>query len=305
MDPGRLLLFRTVARAGSLSAAARELATTQPAVSQQLRLLEREAGLPLALRGARGITLTEAGQRLLMRADEVAAHLHMADEELAGLAQLGAGRVRLVAFPSAAATLVPDALQALTLDHPGVAVAMVEAEPPDAATAVRRGEADVAVVFGYPEDPSAGATELLSAPEDAGDLAWVPLGDEAVRLVVPPGAGTTPADLRRRTWIAGCSRCRGHLVDSCRRAGFEPRISFESDDYVVVQNLVARGLGVTALPDLALRAFAHPGVEVQESTLFSRRTVGAVHRPGAEQVPATRALLERLQRSALSAFAGR
>ena len=120
MDPGRLLLFRTVARAGSLSAAARELATTQPAVSQQLRLLEREAGLPLALRGARGITLTEAGQRLLMRADEVAAHLHMADEELAGLAQLGAGRVRLVAFPSAAATLVPDALQALTLDHPGV-----------------------------------------------------------------------------------------------------------------------------------------------------------------------------------------
>lgn len=302
MDPRRLLLFRSVARTGSLSAAAREQATTQPAVSQQLRLLEREAGLPLVLRGAKGITLTEAGQRLLTQADAVAAHLHMATEELAGLAQLRAGRVRLVAFPSAAATLVPDALQSLTQDHPGVSVEMVEAEPPEAAAAVRQGEADVAVVFGYPDVPS-GRAEFLSAPEDAGDLAWVPLGDEAVRLVVPLGAGGTLAELRDRTWIAGCSRCRGHLVDSCRRAGFEPRISFESDDYVVVQNLVARGLGVTALPDLALRAFGHSGVDVRQSALFSRRTVGAVHRAGAEQVPATRALLERLQRSAVAAFA--
>lgn len=130
MDPRRVLLFRAVARTGSLSAAARELATTQPAVSQQLRALEREAGMPLVLRGARGITLTEAGQRLLARADGIAAHLHMASEELAGLAHLRAGRVRLVAFPSAAATLVPDALAALADDHPGVAVEMVEAEPP-------------------------------------------------------------------------------------------------------------------------------------------------------------------------------
>ena len=132
MDPRRLLMFRSVARSGSLSAAARELATTQPAISQQLRLLEREAGLPLVLRGARGITLTEAGQRLLAQADGVAAHLHMATEELAGLAQLRAGRVRLVAFPSAAATLVPDALQSLTHDHPGVTVEMVATTRPAA-----------------------------------------------------------------------------------------------------------------------------------------------------------------------------
>lgn len=296
MDPRRLLLFRSVARAGSLSAAARDLATTQPAVSQQLRLLEREVGLALLLRGPRGITLTEAGERLLVQADAVASHLHLADAELSGLADLRSGRVRLVAFPSAAATLVPDALHDLARDHPGIAVEMVEAEPPEAAAAIRRTDADLAVVFDY-------ATALSAAgPDDMETLSWIPLGDEAVRLVVQRGSVLTTAQLAAQTWIAGCPRCRGHLVESCRLAGFEPRISFESDDYVVVQNLVARGLGVTALPALALRAYDHPAVEVKDSAMFGRRTVGVVHRSGAEQVPATRALLERLQQAARRAF---
>ncbi len=298
MDPRRLLLFRTVARAGSLSAAARELLMTQPAVSQQLRLLEREIRLPLLLRGPRGVQLTEAGQRLLVQADGVASHLHLATEELAGLADLRAGRVRLVAFPSAAATLVPDALHALATDHPGVLVEMVEAEPPEAAEAVRRGEADVAVVFDYSDAPA------QTAPDEADALAKVPLGDEPVRLVLARGVTLSTAELAEQTWIAGCPRCRGHLVDRCRRAGFDPRIRFESDDYVVVQNLVARGLGVTALPALALRAFTHPDIEAGGSQLFGRRKVGAVHRAGADQVPANRALLERLQATARRTFGG-
>lgn len=178
-------------------------------MSQQLRLLEREAGLPLVLRGPRGVALTEAGERLLTQADAIAAHLHLADEELADLAQLRAGRVRLVAFPSAAATLVPDALDALTRDHPGVSVEMVEAEPPEAAAAVRQGEADVAVVFGYPDHAGPG----LQAPDDAADLAWVPLGDEPVSLVVDDGASTTLDDLR------GGPRPRRHRPAPARAAG--------------------------------------------------------------------------------------
>ena len=118
MDPRRVLVFRTVARAGSLSAAARELGWTQPAVSQQLQRLEREVGGPLLVRSSRGVTLTEAGRVLLGRADAVAGELHMAAEELASLAQLRGGRVRLVAFPSAAATMAPAALKLLAADHP-------------------------------------------------------------------------------------------------------------------------------------------------------------------------------------------
>jgi DNA-binding transcriptional LysR family regulator len=288
-----MLLFRTVARSGSLSAAARALTMTQPAVSQQLRHLEREVGTPLLLRGSRGVTLTEAGSLLLARADAVASQLHMADEELSSMAELREGRVRLVAFPSAAAVLVPDALQELRARHPGLEVTMVEAEPPEAWTSVREGESDVALVFGY-DGP----------PPDDGELVWIPLTVEPLRLVLPPdhaGARSRPHSwLADEAWIAGCERCRQHLVARCRDAGFEPRLTHESDDYVVVQNLVARGLGITVLPRLALQAFRHPDVVVRPLDSFGERHVGIVHRPGAGEVPATRALVDRLASAARS-----
>ncbi|MDF9715675.1 LysR family transcriptional regulator [Nocardioides sp. ChNu-153] len=294
MDPRRVLLFRTVARAGSLSAAARELGTTQSAVSQQLRALEREAGGALLVRTARGTTPTEAGAALLARADAVHAALHQAQEELGALADLRAGTVRLAAFPSAAATLVPAVVRALQGDHPGLRVTLVESEPPEAWAAVLAGDADVALVFGYDGPPA-----------DDGALAWVPLGVEPLHLVLPPGAAAPGAPggegsavpgawLAEQDWVAGCERCRGHLLERCRAAGFEPRLVHESDDYVVVQNLVAHGLGVTVLPQLALTAFRHPEVEARRAPAFGERHVGLVHRPGAEDVPAVRAVMERL-----------
>lgn len=297
MDPRRVLLFRAVARAGSLSAAARELDMTQSAVSQQLRLLEREAGGPLLVRTTRGTTPTEAGTALLARADAVHSALHHAREELGALADLRAGTVRLAAFPSAAATLVPPAVRALHDDHAGVQVTLVETEPPEATAAVLAGDADVALVFGYDGPPADDAT-----------LAWVPLGVEPMRLVLPASGAPARATTRwlaDQEWVAGCVRCREHLVASCRTAGFEPRVLHESDDYVVVQNLVAHGLGITLLPQLALTAFQHPEVVVRRSADFGERHVGLVHRPGAEDVPAIRALMERLQAGARGRIAQR
>jgi DNA-binding transcriptional LysR family regulator len=292
LDPRRVLVFRTVARAGSLSAAARELGWTQPAVSQQLQRLEHEVGAPLLLRSTRGVTLTDAGRLLLGRADTLAGELHMAAEELASLAHLRGGRVRLVGYPSAVATVVPDALRLLAADHPDVEVSLVEAEPPEAWASVREGEADLALVFGYDGPPA-----------DDGSLAWLPLGRERVDLVLPPDhrlAGRSRpslAALADDTWIAGCPRCRLHLVGLCRDAGFEPRVAHATDDYVAVQALVAAGLGVTVLPRSALRAFRHPDVVVRSVRALGERHVGVAYRPGAEQVPATGALLERLIRT--------
>lgn len=295
MDPRKVLVFRSVARAGSLSAAARDLGWSQPAVSQQLAALEREVGGPLLVRSSRGVTLTEAGRVLLGRADTVAGELHMAAEELASLAELRGGRVRLIAFPSAAATLAPAALRLLAGEHPDVEVALVEAEPPEASTSVREGEADVALVFGYDGPPP-------DATRQGSDLTWLPLAVEPVDLVLPPehAAGRARAvrldRLAGDTWIGGCPRCRSHLVERCRAAGFEPRLAHETDDYVAVQALVAAGLGVTMLPRSALQAFRHPDVVVRESRTLGERHVGLVYRAGAEQVPATRALVERLVR---------
>ena len=124
----------------------------------------------------------------------------------------------------------------------------------------------------------------------------MPLTEEPVALVVGAGhpassqAGPTLRDLADEPWIVGCARCRAHTLLLCAEAGFEPRVRHVSDDYVVVQNLVAVGLGVTLLPRSALEAFRHPGVAVREHPSLRTRTYGIVHRAGAEQVPATAAL---------------
>ena len=283
------MIFRTVARAGSLGAAAREFGWTQPAVSQQLRHLEREAGCTLLLRGPRGVRPTEAGTLLLARADAIAAQLDMAAEELAGVASLRRGQVRLAAFPSASATLVPPALARLARDSPDLDVALTEAEPPQALALLADGDVDVALVFGYGEAPV----------PTAADLGWVPLGREPVRLLLPPGRvsdrSTVTLDaLADEPWIAGCERCRAHLVYLCEQTGFVPHIRHVTDDYVVVQNLVAAGLGVALLPQSALDAHHHPDLDIRPLRPASFRHLGAIHRAGAETVPAVRALLEAL-----------
>lgn len=286
MDPRRLLIFRDVARAGSISAAARELGWTQPAVSQHVRALERSVGVPLLLRGAGGVELTEPGRRLLDRADQVALQLHLAEEELADLTALRRGRARLAAYPSAAATLVPRAVAGLRARHPEVDVELTEAEPPEAMGLLESGDVDVALVFGYDGDPAAGQ-----------GFVWRPLATEAVALVLAadhPLAGRrrlTLAQLSEEPWIVGCTRCRAHAVALCAAAGFAPTVRHVSDDYVVVQNLVAVGLGVTLLPHSALEAYQHRAVVAREHSSFGTRTYGIVHRPGADRVPATAALI--------------
>ena len=284
MDARRLLLLRGVLRAGSMSAAARTLGMTQPAVSQQLAVLEREVGVPLVLRSTAGVRPTEAGTALLRRAEAVAAELHRADEEMLAFSRLRRGVVRLAAYPSAAATIVPRAAAALRRAWPEVDLVLLEAEPPEAVEMVRTGEADVALVFRYGRTPEDGLVTL--------DLA-----DEPVDLVVPAAAGIEPAprveDLGDVTWVAGCERCRSHLVAVCEAHGVVPRIGHTTDDFVVVQNLVAAGLGWSVLPRGALEAFRHPGIATVPG-LFGERRVGVVHAPGAEAVAATGALLEQL-----------
>ncbi|MGF7234411.1 MAG: LysR family transcriptional regulator, partial [Frankia sp.] len=147
MDPRRLLVFREVAHAGSMSAAARSLGWTQPAVAQHIRRLERDTGVALLVRSGRGMAPTEAGRSLLAHADAVSARLSTADRDLAAFAHLRAGTVRLAAFPSASATLVPRALALLRERHPGVDVRLVEAEPPEARALLDDGEVDLAVGF--------------------------------------------------------------------------------------------------------------------------------------------------------------
>src|SRR2546421_11320436 len=154
LDVTPLRVLAALARHGSVTAAAQELGYSQPAVSHHLARLERETGARLVQRVGRGVRLTGAGRQLAERAEEILGRLGAAEAELAAHSGLRAGRVRLAAFPSALATVVPRAAAAFTKDHPNVELGFVEAEPPEALRMLRAGEVDLA---GASEDPGAPA----------------------------------------------------------------------------------------------------------------------------------------------------
>ncbi len=261
LDVTRLKVLVAVARHGSVTAAARELNYAQPSVSHHIARLEAETGTQLLERVGRGIRLTEAGRLLAERAEEIIGRIDSAEAELAAHVGLREGRVRLAAFPSALGTLIPAAAARLAAETPGIEFMLTEAEPPEAVRMLRAGYVDVAVVFRhYQEDLDAAPPE----PADEGTRG-VLLLDEPVYLVTAADANATDpaAGLNAHAgsrWIAGCERCRSYLMRQCEAAGFTPRISFTTDDYIAVQALVAAGLGVTTLPELCLRAARHPGV---------------------------------------------
>lgn len=252
LDLRRLQALVAVARTGSVSAAAKELHYGQPTISHHLRRLEAETHTVLVQRVGRGIRLTAEGQALAHRAEEILALGRRAEEELQLAAGLRAGRVRLAAFPSAAATLVPPALTSLRTSAPGVAIELVEAEPPDAIELLRAGRVDLAITFTYDDSDA----ELLSADTVLTDHLY---------LVEPAGARRRTAGRalrahRHTAWVAGCERCRAQLVQLCAASGYEPEISFATDDYLAVQALVAQGALVSILPGLTLAVHRHPGV---------------------------------------------
>jgi DNA-binding transcriptional LysR family regulator len=290
LDVTRLAVLVAVARHGSVTAAARALHYAQPSVSHHLARLEAETGTQLLQRAGRGVRLTEAGRLLADRAEEILGRLTAAEAELAELAGLRAGRVRLAAFPSALGTFVPVAAAGFVTAHPGVDLRFTEAEPPAAVRLLRGGEVEAALVFSHPGEPF---------PELDG-LRHEQLLEEPACLVVPAGwSGDRLADHRDRPWIGGCERCRDRLVSACAADGFTPDIRFTTDDYVAVQALVAAGMGATTLPALALAAHRDPRVRVVALPGPGRQVSVAL--PGdPPDPPATAALLAQLRAAVAS-----
>ena len=290
MDPRRLLIFRTVVRNGSIGAGARELGWTQPAVSQHLAALEKEVGTQLLLRSSSGVTPTEAGRRLAAHAEAIAAQLEAAEQELEDITALRRGTVRFGTFPSAAALLLPPVLARLRETAPDLDVTFDELEPPEAITALREGELDLALVFRYP------GTDV----DAEGTLEWTALMEDRVLAVLPtehPRAHDpelTLGDLSEEQWIAGCERCRANLLNNARRAGFQPRIRHSTDDATVVQRLVQHGGGVSLMPETALEASPVDAVVIRALPGLEDRTIGLVNRRGAMSIPAVGALRDAL-----------
>ena len=249
IDVRRLRVLQEVIARGSFSAAAESLHLSQSAVSQQIAALEREVGIALLERTSAGPKLTTAGEALMEHGDAVLTRLGEAERELARIAGLEGGRLRVTSFPTASATLMTTALSRFRQRFPGIELQFCENEPEDAFPALKRGDFDLAVVFDYPSFPL----------EFGRDLEAELIYEEPMRVALPPGHPLAAAktvrieDLAEEDWLCGAlpSSCRSQVIQLCRDAGFEPMISFESEDYEVLKGFVAGGLGVTVLPELA------------------------------------------------------
>jgi DNA-binding transcriptional LysR family regulator len=287
LDVKRLRVLREVSSRGSFSAAADSLHLSQSAVSQQVAVLEREVGMPLLERTSAGPRLTTAGEKLMEHTTAVLARLDEAERELAEIAGLEGGRLRVVSFPTASATLMTRAMSEFRHRFPQIELEFAEDEPEDSFPALKRGDFDLAVVFDYPDYP------LDFGRDVEAELIF----EEPMRVALPPGhplAATRTVDLEDLTeeqWLCGAkpSSCRLQVIGTCRAAGFEPKISFQSEDYEVMKALVAEGLGVTILPELA---GDHPGIVLRDIVPGApTRRVWAVTREAEARSPAAEQML--------------
>jgi DNA-binding transcriptional LysR family regulator len=286
LDPRRLLTFREVARHESFSRAAEALALTQPAVSQQVAALERQLGTRLLERGPGGIALTDSGRLLLAHAEALAERLALAGAQLGELTDARERRVRVGAFPSALANIVPAALARVIEDAPELEASVNEGTTEELAAAVRAGELHLAVCFqdaAAPrrEHPATRRHDLVEEPM----IAMLPpdhrlAGRRSLRL----------EELADETWTIPSAS--GLVIRACREAGFEPRLAYESRDPLAIRALVAAGLAVTLTPRL-LAGDLHGVALVPLAGTPARRVLYALT-PDAGTTPLTERLLDAL-----------
>jgi len=298
LNSARLNVFREVVAQGSFSAAADALAYSQSAVSQAIATLEGELGVSLIERNRGGVRPTAAGAALAGHIGGILARMDTAEAEIAAIAAGHGGRLRTASFPTAGASLMPQAIAGFRASHPGVEVTLAEGEPEQIAPRLRAGEFDLALLFEFE-----GVGERLGA-----GMRRFELLDDPLHLALRhdhPLAGRRQLrleDLNQESWIqtSATTPCARHVVRSCHAAGFEPTVSFESDDYQTVQGLVAAGVGTALIPQLALSTVR---ADIRVRALHPQspvRKVFAATPRGAAMTPAVATMLDVLRESARS-----
>lgn len=278
IDPHRLEALVALDREGTVTKAAESLHYGQSTITHHLHRLQVETGVVLFQRVGRNLRLTAEGRRLARQGQEILGLLKRAETDLEAASALRVGRVRMAVFPSAVATLLPAALDALRRRAPGIVLDLVEAEPPQAMDMLSRGDVDLALAFAY---------EDSEIPEK---FTRTTLFEDPLLLVTSRSADADGvAAFSEARWVTGCEQCRSELLRICGANGFEPAVAMATDDYVAAQALVASGLGVTILPQLALSAYEHPDVRTH-AIPGHRRSIVALGL-GEPPLPAVHALV--------------
>ncbi|WP_327066224.1 LysR family transcriptional regulator [Kitasatospora sp. NBC_01302] len=304
-DLRQLQVLSEVARTGTYTAAAEALGYSQPAISYQMRTLERTVGAALVTRSGRGVRLTEVGQTLARHAETVLAALRTAADEVSTLTSTGGGQVRLAAMQSGCVALVPAALGSLRRTHPELEVVVTQTECPVSHQLVLGGEVDLAMMcdleIGQVDGEGAGPREgqgLLPDPR----LLRVPLLSDRRCVLLPAdhplaAAPTVElADLAEERWVLESGRAR--FLAACRQAGFTPRVAATSDDQLTIHCLVANRIGVAIMNELGVGAHTDPRVVARPLRDWPARRVFALLWPDMAKVTPVAALLQALRATA-------
>jgi DNA-binding transcriptional LysR family regulator len=283
-----LRVLREVAARGSFTAAAGALGYTQSAVSRQVAAMEAAAGAPLFRRASRGVRLTEPGRILLRHAGGVLDELDAAQRELAGVRGAVTGRLRVGAFPTAVAALLPRALAAFRSLHAGVDVSLREGTTPAQLRRLDSGTTDLAVVGTAPH----------RLPDDR-RIALEPLLDDPLLLAVSRDHALARrrtvdlADLAREPWIAGSADASDTFHGVWDSLEWQPRVAFVAREWTAKLGLVAAGLGVTLVPGLAATAVRGDVTLVRiRSERPAARSVVLATRASAEPAPHARSFAD-------------
>src|SRR5947209_10878419 len=290
LDVRRLRVLCEVSRRGSFSAAAESMGYTQPAISRQIALLERETGTTLLERRPGGTRLTDAGELLVRHAETILVRLQDAEDELGELLGLQSGRLRMCTLTSAAATIVPLVIVEFRKRLPGVELSVSMADPTVVLGLLRGGEVDLALTND-------------DTHFDLPDIEAVHLFDEPMLIALPadhPLAHRNQvnlSDLAEERWMLGTTAAcpdAGRFIQTCHAAGFDPQIAFHNDDYTAILGFVAAGVGVAPVPEMVARkAPKHVAVRSLGRDALTRPILASLpagYRPG----PA-RAMLEVLR----------
>ena len=289
LDLNRLVVLREVGRQRSFSGAAAALAYTQPAISRQIATLEREVGATLVDRSP--VRLTDAGEALVAHAEAILARLADAEAEVRAIGELRGGRLRMASFQTAAATVAPLAIAAFRKAHPEVKLSLTMAEPADALPELLCGELDIALSLDGMEAELTAGVERLHLFDDPMYVALPVTHPLARRRRVRIG------DFCEEEWMLGTTdRCPDARLfsDACRAAGFEPKLTFENDDYAAIAGFVAAGVGIAMIPDLASTHMRDDIVLRDLGPGGPVRRIVAATKAGGYRSPATKAMLETL-----------
>jgi DNA-binding transcriptional LysR family regulator len=278
-----------------MAAVAQALFLTPSAVSQQISQLEDELGIQLTERQGRGVRLTPAGEVLVAHAERILVVLDEAKSDLAVIKREIAGVLRVAAFPTVAAALLPQAIKALQGNYPLLKIVFHELEPADGLAALGSWNADVAFI-----DNLAGRLDGKHKNVDQ-----VPLVDDALYVLLPKGhrlarrPTLSVAELKDECWAldSAVSFYGEFILDLCRRAGFEPQVNAHCRGFEVVRAMVASGCSISMIPGLRL-AHDLPGVSAVSLRPAARRQIAVAFRHGERNHPAVKVFVEQMMRTA-------